>query len=98
MTLNTGIFLFGLILQIFVLKMLFAFHLCCVFYIWPTTKIIWAEDHGLVTSDRLNKPGIKPATPGLQSEWFIHYNTALQTTFIMEASSMNPYLGKEFSV
>ena len=28
-----------------------------------------------VTSDRLVKPGIKPATPGLQGKWFIHYTT-----------------------
>ena len=29
-----------------------------------------------VSSDRLVKPGIKPATPGLQGERFIHYTTA----------------------
>ena len=26
-----------------------------------------------VSSDRLVKPGIEPATPGLQGKWFIHY-------------------------
>ena len=28
-----------------------------------------------VSSDRLVKPGIEPATPGLQGKWFIHYTT-----------------------
>ena len=28
-----------------------------------------------VSSDRLVKPGIEPATPGLQGNWFIHYAT-----------------------
>ena len=31
--------------------------------------------HGLVSSNRLVKPGIEPATPGLQGKWFIHYTT-----------------------
>ena len=29
-----------------------------------------------VSSDRLVKPGIEPATPGLQGKLFIHYTTA----------------------
>ena len=29
-----------------------------------------------VSSDRLVKPGIEPATPGLQGKWFIHHTTA----------------------
>ena len=29
-----------------------------------------------VSSDRLEKPGIEPATPGLQGKWLIHYTTA----------------------
>ena len=29
-----------------------------------------------VSSDRMEKPGIKHATPGLQGTWFIHYTTA----------------------
>ena len=29
-----------------------------------------------VSSDRLVKPGIEPATPGLQGKQFIHYTTA----------------------
>ena len=29
-----------------------------------------------VSSDRLEKPGIEPATPGLQGKWLIHYSTA----------------------
>ena len=28
-----------------------------------------------VSSDRLVKPGIEPATPGLQGKWIIHYTT-----------------------
>ena len=29
-----------------------------------------------VSSDRPEKPGIEPATPGLQGKWLIHYTTA----------------------
>ena len=29
-----------------------------------------------VSSDRLVKPWIEPATPGLQGKWLIHYTTA----------------------
>ena len=29
-----------------------------------------------VSSDRLSKQGIEPATSGLQGKWFIHYITA----------------------
>ena len=29
-----------------------------------------------VSSDRLEKPGIEPANPGLQGKRFIHYTTA----------------------
>ena len=29
-----------------------------------------------VSSDRLAKPGVEPATPGLQGKRFIHYATA----------------------
>ena len=29
-----------------------------------------------VSSDRLEKPGIEPGTPGLQGKWLIHYTTA----------------------
>ena len=32
-----------------------------------------------VSSDRLVKPGIEPATPGLQGKRFIHYITAAPT-------------------
>ena len=32
----------------------------------PRLKVLW---------DRLVKPGIKPATHGLEVEWFIHYTT-----------------------
>ena len=33
-----------------------------------------------VSSDRLVKPGVEPATPGLQGKRFIHYTTAAPTT------------------
>ena len=33
-----------------------------------------------VSSDRLVKPGIEPATPGLQGKRFIHYITAAPTS------------------
>ena len=46
-----------------------------VFNVPPTAKVIWRQGHGLVSSDRLVKPGIEPATPGLQGEWNIHYTT-----------------------
>ena len=38
-----------------------------MFNIPPTAK---------VSSNRLVKPGIEPATPGLQGDWFIHFITA----------------------
>ena len=47
-----------------------------VFNVPPTAKVIWRRGHGLVSSDRLEKPGIEPATPGLQGKWLIHYITA----------------------
>ena len=34
-----------------------------------------------VSSDRLVKPGIKPATPGLQGKRFIYYTTAAPIVF-----------------
>ena len=34
-----------------------------------------------VSSDRLVKPGIESATPGLQGKWFIHYTTAAPLFF-----------------
>ena len=47
-----------------------------VFNFPPTAKVIWRRGHGLVSSDRLEKPRIEPATPGLQGKWLIHYTTA----------------------
>ena len=37
-----------------------------------------------VSSDRLVKPGIEPATPGLQGKQFIHYTTAASISWISE--------------
>ena len=36
-----------------------------------------------VTSDRLKKPEIEPATPGLQGKWSIHYTTAAPLTSVV---------------
>ena len=48
-----------------------------VFNVPSTAKVIWRLGHGLeVSSDRLVKPGIELATPGLQGKRFIHYTTA----------------------
>ena len=47
-----------------------------VFNVQPTAKVIWRRGHGLVSSDRLVKQGIEPATPGLHGKRFIHYTTA----------------------
>ena len=47
-----------------------------VFNVPPTAKVIWRWGHGLVSSDRLVKPGVEPASPGLQGKWFIHYTMA----------------------
>ena len=51
-----------------------------VFNIPPTAKVILRWGHCLVSSDRLLKPGIEPAIPGLHGEWFIDYTTAALTT------------------
>ena len=40
-----------------------------------TSKVIWRQGHILVLSDRLEKPGNEPVTPGLQGQWFIHKTT-----------------------
>ena len=50
-----------------------------VFNVPPSAMVIWRRGHSLKshrTSDRLLKPGIKPAAPGLQGKRFIHYTTA----------------------
>ena len=38
-----------------------------------------------VSSDRLVKPGIEPATPGLQGKGFIHYTTAAPEKTLLPA-------------
>ena len=43
-----------------------------VFNVPPTAKVRRLK----VSSDRLVKPGIKPASPGLQGKQFIQYTTA----------------------
>ena len=40
-----------------------------------------------VSSDRLEKPGIEPATPGLQDEWFIHYTTAAPRQYFYQVNT-----------
>ena len=43
-----------------------------VFNIAPTAFIEMGSQLK-VSSNRMVKPGIEPAIPGLQGEWFIHY-------------------------
>ena len=45
------------------------------FYISPTAKVIRRRDLGLVSSKRLEKPGIELTTPGLEGKWLNHYTT-----------------------
>ena len=60
-----------------------------VFNVPPTAKVIWRRGPRLkVSSDRLVKQGMEPATPGLQSKRFIHYITA--APIVLEAHTMNP--------
>ena len=40
-----------------------------------------------VLSDRLDKPWIKPMTPGLQDKWLIHYSTVAQQDLFIQISS-----------
>ena len=40
----------------------------CVFNILPTAKVILWRGKDLVSSNRLEKPGIEPADPGLQGK------------------------------
>ena len=48
-----------------------------VFKVPPTAKVIWRLGHGLKSHPTdLWRPGIEPATPGLQGKLFIHYTTA----------------------
>ena len=64
-----------------------------VFNVPPTAKvIIWRRGPQLkVSSDRLVKPGIEPATPGLQGKRFIHYTTAapVKVIYMDELSKLN---------
>ena len=49
-------------------------HVCFVFHITPTAKVIWKCGHSLI--GQTGDVGIEPATPGLQGKGFIHYTTA----------------------
>ena len=40
-----------------------------------------------VSSDRLEKLGIEPATTGLQGEWFIHYTTAAARQYFYQGNT-----------
>ena len=47
--------------------------------------------HLKASSHRLEKQGIKPAMPGLQGEWFIHYATVTQApVYIIIISDFHP--------
>ena len=65
----------------FVVTLTWSFFIsCCVVFVFnvpPTAKDHMETGPRLkVSSDRLVEPGIKPATPGLQGKWLIHYTTA----------------------
>ena len=51
-----------------------------------------------VSSDRLQKPGIKPVTPGLQGKWLIHYTTAAPINVLcfreVESTCLNTEIDK----
>ena len=47
-----------------------------VFNVPPSAKVMETGSRLKVSSDRLVKLGIKPATPGLQGKRLIHYTTA----------------------
>ena len=53
-----------------------------------------------VSSDRLVKPGIEPATPGLQGKRFIHYTTAAPTTIAQMKKTLDTtdFIDKIFSM
>ena len=80
---NTGDFLIKVFysLNMCFKKITFQLLLCFVFNVPPTAKVIWRRRHGLVLFDRLVKPRIKPATPGLQGKRFIQYTTAAPIRF-----------------
>ena len=53
--------------------------LCFVFNVPPTAKVIMKTGPQLkISSDRLVKPKVEPATPGLKGKRIIHYTTAAQ--------------------
>ena len=64
-----------------------------VFNFPSTSKVIWRRRQGLVSSDRLVKPGIEPATSGLQGKGFIHYTTGAPT--LHQMSHHDIYVVKE---
>ena len=54
-----------------------------------------------VSSDRLVKPGIEPATPGLQGKWHIHYTMAApwsqsEQTFLIVTYHLYPCCAEYF--
>ena len=51
-----------------------------------------------VSSDRLVKPGIEPATPGLQGKWFIHLTTAAPTFGLVGLEEMYSCFSKNFKM
>ena len=61
-----------------------------MFNVPPTAKVIWRRGHGLkVSPDRLVKPGIEPATPGVQGKRFIHYTTAAPSFTVLFMATQN---------
>ena len=60
-----------------------------------------------VSSDRLEKPEIEPATLGLQGKWFIYYTTAVSNICLDMVNVLDKnidvnfallYTGKQYSI
>ena len=63
-----------------------------VFNVPPTAKVIMETGPQLkVSSDRLVKPGIEPANPGLQGKRFIHFTTVAPKLWIRKFSQFYPH-------
>ena len=64
-----------------------------IYNVPPTAKVIHCMETGprlKVSSDRLEKPGIEPATPGLQGKWLIHYTTGAPVCHIRKIRKVQP--------
>ena len=57
-----------------------------VFNVPTKAKVIWRQGHSLASFVRLVKPNIEIMTPGFQSNWYIHYTTAVPIPGFIQAS------------